>query len=304
MSKPKLILHIGHGKTGTTSLQNFLVKNSSKLIKLGYLYPVTRSPRHNHVLLPAGFIHTKHLVAHEHQVYEGDVNWFKQDYYYFWTALINDIKQYTPHTVILSAEQMFRDFSAISKIELRDFLSDHFSEVTVVAYIRSPLKDYLSRISQQIRTGLNKITPRTRSIRNVIEYYESQFPGQVYLYAFEGSQLVKGDLIYDFVTHNMPDAVKLCVVKKTSDNNVALSWELLQTLRKLRLQVQPTGKVPSISTRMFIARITRSNIHNTKASTKLKPKLIPEVQAYLTRSSVDYLWLRDKYNVVFFRFRL
>jgi hypothetical protein len=36
-----LVLHIGSGKTGTSSIQGFLHRNRDRLATLGYLYPRT-----------------------------------------------------------------------------------------------------------------------------------------------------------------------------------------------------------------------------------------------------------------------
>ena len=36
-----IVLHIGSGKTGTTSIQRFLAQNRARLAELGLLYPQT-----------------------------------------------------------------------------------------------------------------------------------------------------------------------------------------------------------------------------------------------------------------------
>lgn len=46
--KPKIILHIGINKTGTTSLQHFFSQNRQALIKNGLLYPATGIHDHAH----------------------------------------------------------------------------------------------------------------------------------------------------------------------------------------------------------------------------------------------------------------
>jgi len=299
LNKPKLILHIGHAKTGTTSIQDFLAKNNKNLLELGYLYPVRLSPRNNHVVLRAGFLETEHLNTHDFQVYEGNDEWFKKDAELFLKAMSEDIERFKPHTVILSAEQMFRDFSSRSKISLAEFLGGYFSKVLVVAYIKNPIENYISSLSQLLRTGINNLAPKLRPIKNVIEYYEGQFPGSVKLHSFERSQLINGDVLNDFLARYAPDAVNLLKYKKVNRSNISLSWPLLLTLRKLRLQVQPEGKKPLMQTRMLLARIAKENQKKIRQQTDFKPQLRAQVSDYLHQSAGDFFWLRECYGVNF-----
>ena len=299
MNKPKLILHIGHAKTGTTSIQDFLAKNNKNLLELGYLYPVRLSPRNNHVVLRAGFLETEHLNTHDFQVYEGNNEWFKKDAELFLKAMSEDIERFEPHTVILSAEQMFRDFSLRSKINLAEFLGGYFSEVLVVGYIKHPIANYISSLSQLLRTGINNLVPKLRPIRSVIEYYEGQFPGCIELHAFERSQLVNGDVLNDFLARYVPAAVNLLKEKKVNRSNMSLSWPLLLTLRKLRLQVQPEGKKPSMQTRMLLARVAKENQKKIRQQPDFKPQLSAQVSDYLLQFAGDFFWLRESYGVNF-----
>lgn len=299
LNKPKLVLHIGHAKTGTTSIQDFLAANTQQLLELGYLYPVRRSPRNNHVVLRAGFMKTEDLDVHDYQVYEGDTAWFVRDFKKFIAAMEQDIEKFKPHTVILSAEQMFRDFSSSSKVPLALFLSEYFSDVLVVVYIKSPIANFWSSLAQSLRTGVNNLPPEHRPIMNVIEYYESQFPGAVRLHAFERQQLVDGDVLADFMTKYLPEAGKLLNEKKVKRSNVSLSWPLLLTLRKLRVKVQPDGKKPLIKTRMLLSRVAKENQKRRSAQSSLKPELKSSVSESLVKSARDFLWLKQQYGVAF-----
>jgi hypothetical protein len=299
LKKPNLILHIGHSKTGTTTIQNYLAKNSSNLIKLGYLYPVKHSPRHNHVLIQAGFLKEEFLRVRKHQVYAGDKAWFKKDYERFWKTVKQDIKRHNPHTVILSAEQMFRDFSDKSKIELADYLAQEFDQVKVACYIRSPISYCISSNSQKIKVGVDNLGISHHCIRSCIEYYESQFPGNVYPHSYERSQLTDGDVVTDFLTRYLPEAIESLQYKKPEFSNKSPSWELLRSLRTVRMTVQPKGIEPLMDTRMLLAKLSRKykKVNTNTSSNKIK--LLPEVEDLLIRSSGDYLWLRDKYGITF-----
>lgn len=298
MYKPKLILHIGHSKTGTTTIQNFCVRNHDALLQLGYLYPIKASPRPNHILLPAGFLKPEYLRVRPDQVYRGKVGWFIQEYQRFINSLISDIELYRPHTVILSAEQLFEDYSGKSKKGLSDFLSDYFSEVKVVVYVRSFVKDYLSRISQYIRTGILSIQPKVRDLRAVLEYYEAQFPGQLEVQPFEHRQLVDGDVLHDFLANYVPEAASLLKDYRYKSANMALPWGLLQALRQIRLDVQPEGDMPKLQTRMLITMLKREYL-SSNSKVQHSVKLKQEIEQQLWAMASDYLWLRNHYGIVF-----
>lgn len=299
MNKPKLILHIGHGKTGTTSLQNYLYRNTVELMRLGYLFPTRNSVRENHILLPAGFVRGEGFhIAHK-QIYLNDFKRFERDFQRFWAALVADIDSCSPHTVILSAEQMFRDFSAASRIPLAEFFGEYFSAVTVVAYIRSPAPDYLSRLAQRLKTGSRVPDLAARKIRGVIEYYEGQFPGCVKLHPFDRQQMLAGDILHDFISRYVPQALSSIEKLKTKDANTSSPWPLLRGLRELRLRVQPNAEAPSFSTRarVSVAALDYARLHPGKQ--KFDVRLWPNVADFLRRSAVDHLWLRDRYDVAF-----
>jgi len=297
--KPKLILHIGHGKTGTTSIQDFLAANHQQLLRLGYLYPVRHSPRSNHVVIRGCFMKPEDMGVHGYQVYAGDTDWFQRDSNKFLKSMCDDIQDKTPHTVILSAEQMFRDFSKTSKTSLKKFFGEYFSEVLVVAYIKSPMTSFFSSISQSIRVGKGNISPKHREIKRVINYYQGQFPGCIKLNAFEKNQLIKEDVVIDFLTKYVPELLGLIEVKKAKRSNVSLSWPLLLLLRKLRMQVQPEGNKPLRQTRMMLARVSRQFQKNKNYQSEKKPKLKKKASDYLVRYAHDYLWLKKEYGVVF-----
>jgi len=239
------------------------------------------------------------MVVHDYQVYAGDTDWFQRDSNKFLKAMCEDIQEKRPHTVILSAEQMFRDFSETSKVSLKKFLGEHFSEVLVVAYIKSPITSFFSSVSQSIRVGKGKISPKHREIRGVINYYQSQFPGCIKLNAFEKSQLVKEDVLVDFLTKYVPDTLGLIKEMKVKRSNVSLSWPLLLLLRKLRIQVQPEGNKPLRQTRMLLARVSRGFQKSKSYQSGGKPKLTQKASDYLVRQAHDYLWLKNEYGIVF-----
>ena len=295
----KLVLHIGSGKTGTTSIQNFFVRNTEELSAKGVLYPVNKSVAPNHILLPAGFVRSNAIPIPHNRFYLDDFKKYKDDFVRFMHALDSDIKKQKPDVLVLSAEQLFRDFSAVSALDFSEFLRPYFDEIAVVAYVRDPVSDYASRISQKVRTGGLMFPPVVRDVRSVLEYYESQFPGCVHVNAFERDQLINGDVVFDFVTKYVAEALDILQAKKLPSYNESLPVELLLKLQEQRLRFQPEGKRPEIETSAFISVMTRKFSEAYPAKKNGKLKLKPEVEDYLRQSAVDYLWLKDQYGVIF-----
>lgn len=299
MNKPKLILHIGHPKTGTTSLQNYLLKNSSELLKIGYLFPVRYSPSANHVILPAGFLKKEALWKFHSQFYRYLPTFYEGDFRRFWGALLEDIKRHAPHTVILSAEQLFKDYSELSHTSMGDFFKNYFSTVTVVSYVRSPVSDYFSRLAQRIRTGNPIPAPSCRPIREVISFYSSQFPGNVEVHPFDRKQLRGGDILQDFISRYIPPALPAVEGAKTRAFNSSLPWSLLRVLQQIRQIAQPDRESPSISTKARINQAIKDYLHLYPNEPVYKIGLKPEVVEYISRSAIDYLWLREQFGVEF-----
>lgn len=296
----KLILHIGTGKTGTTSIQNFFAECSAELEGLGVLYPVERSVRKNHILFMGGFVRgDKYNIPHD-SIYMGNFDRYKSDFDMFWSRVLLATKRANIHTVVISAEQLFRDFSDKSIRQMKDFVAVYFDSVQVVAYVRSPVSDYLSRIAQNLRVGKEMSTPRHRSLRNVLEYYESQFPGCVTVNAFAREQLQGGDVIQDFVVKYVPEAKALLDAYNQRFLNTSLPEPLLVKMQEARVALQPVGAAPKIGTRALVQFVSRQYMRRPKDQRSQKGLVLkPEVADFLSRSAVDYLWLRDKYGVQF-----
>lgn len=299
MNKPKLILHIGHPKTGTTSLQDFFLKKSAQLVKLGYLYPTRNSPNSNHIVIPAGFVRSEGFRTPHYLTYQNNFKRFERDFDRFWEALVSDIQDYSPHTVILSSEWMFSDFSKNSRVPLAEFLGQYFSSVKVVAYIRSPVSDYFSSLAQRIKTGYLIPNPSARKIRAIIEYYLEQFPNSVDLHPFDRQQLLAGDVRHDFLSRYVPEALTSIDMPRIGEANVSLPWPLLRGLQQLLLLAQKHTEPASIRTRARMSAATRDYFRLYPEGQNCSVRLQPEVDEFIRRSAVDYLWLKERFGISF-----
>lgn len=297
----RLILHIGSSKTGTTTIQQFFCRNHAALLTKGIFYPVRRLHTSHHILLTAGFVQLSKYQLSNKRFYMGNTCRYKRAFYSFWQCFLSDIQKHRPHTIVLSAETLFNDFSAISDKSLSQFLGQYFDDIRIVAYIRSPVPDYKSRLSHEIRTAIKVKSPHVRPIKSIIEYYENEFPGAIHVYPFERKQLKHGDVLCDFLANNIPDALELMRQDdKAQFKNVALPPALLQKLQKLRFEIQPEGRFPSISTDALIVWFTKKYERNSQFSLEqCNIELREKIKVFLQTSATDYKWLRERYGVTF-----
>ncbi len=207
MSKTRLFLHIGHPKTGTTSIQTFLLANRRTLRGMGILYPETGIHDSAHRRLSPAF-HAAAGLENQAPLHM--------------TRLLEEIAESGCHTVILSFEGFCGDNPACF-IPLRDRF-----EVTVIDYVRR--QDHIgeSRYAQYIRGFLTQETrPAERTIRD--KSFQTDYRRALRLFAgtfganrlvvrvFEREALVKGDLIADFL-HVTGIAPSPAFVPSTSSN--------------------------------------------------------------------------------------
>lgn len=114
----KLYLHIGIGKTGTSSLQHFLASNRESLKKAGYLYPLTGTVNNAH----------QNLCC-----LDDKVNWQKLEKTYI--DLLAEISQ-TKDTIILSSE--FFSYTNPDIIQFLKHIFENFS-LHIIFYARPQL---------------------------------------------------------------------------------------------------------------------------------------------------------------------
>ena len=295
----KLILHIGHPKTGTTSLQGFFVQQRVALLRLGILYPWTVHGRDYHTLLPAGFVRDGAVEPSPHGVYFDDYAAFKAGFRIFWRQLKNDIARYKPQVVILSAEQLFKDFEPLSGRSFADLLGEISADVEVVAYIRHPVEDAKSRVAQRIKRG-RLIPTLHRPIRAALEYYESLYPGRVRPNVFDPEALHNGDIVEDFVSKYLPQAAPLLGIPRPRKNE-SLPAALLFVLEQIRQQYQANA-VDRASAESFL-QIQAANkaFHQLGLHKEFNQKLElrSDLSAYVLRHAGDFLWLKEQYGLRF-----
>ena len=119
----KLLLHVGHGKTGSSFIQSVLSQNHEKLINEGILYPR----------------HTDDDKAKKGQVTSGNG-----------LILLNSpLEFFGLNNILLSSESLFKYVQDANFC--REKLKDQFDEVTIILYTRNVMDFLISAWGQHVK---------------------------------------------------------------------------------------------------------------------------------------------------------
>ena len=240
-----LTLHIGTGKTGTSSIQKFLAANRERLLAAGHLYPRT----------PGKFRHVRvSLSMKTDQQLAGDFAWHRQKYSdpermrrTFSRLLQREIEESGTDRLLLSDEGLYgAPDDAI--LRLRQY-TDHLArDVRVVVYLRRQDDHLLSRYQQVVKVGqTQRLTEwaagdmtRTYDYRTRLDFWErAMAPSTLVVRPFQRTRFPGGSLLRDFF-----DACDIHVpiddLEPTRDQNESLDADSVEFLRLWNLYQQQT----------------------------------------------------------------
>lgn len=211
--RPKLVLHIGRHKCGTSSLQRFLSANGDALRAHGYHYPTAHRQPYAH-----------HPVAH---AYAGDAP--AVDTAAFWRDVAS-----SPASIVSSEAFQNIDPSRLAP-DLEAF------DVTVVAYFREPLDYLLSSYAQKVKAGNTDVTLEDYAAHFHVPYHDFATAWQKALPQasfkaglFERAHLARADVRHDFLIRcGLREAALDAFVYPDEDGNPSIGGDLLEVVRAL-----------------------------------------------------------------------
>jgi hypothetical protein len=274
-TKLKALVHIGFHKTGSSSIQQSLVKSKALLDKNGFLYPSLKEVKNQHWPLAAQFFKKPedyHLIRDRGFANKTELNqWFEK----INLDLDKQISSFNGHTCILSAE----DFSIIlldhKLTEFQSFLAQRFDSTKIVIYVRPAEKLYDSRIQELAKGGnisLKKLLLPNNfqgRIKKKTESYVKEFGQEnISVIKFSPESLCEGDVVKDFqqrflVTENQ-EAMELKSTKANEsitaagvvflflfsqkiprhiNNRLNKKW---QAVRQVILKIPPSETLPKL----------------------------------------------------------
>lgn len=195
---PRLVLHAGLPKTGSTSIQRFLDRNSSALGDQGVLFRPTpdRKNRRDHNFLAVAFWDKVQRIYADR--YGDDIARLQHDSLEAWSGLLDEFRQSEHETLVISGELFTRSAIGPTADFARDQLGDF--DIDVLFYLRQPSTHYVSWLQQHLK-GSNRLMPigRNRShwARRLRLWKQV---GDVTVREFDRSALVRGDVVDDFAS--------------------------------------------------------------------------------------------------------
>lgn len=292
--RPELILHVGAPKTGTTALQIALADARGKLHDRGVLYPGTGDESAHHFLaLPLDFeTMAPRILA---QAYGRSALAAMRDFEARWAVLEGEIRDTRPRQVIMSSEYLFDRITASGFDRLEARIRRTFDRVTVVAYLRQPSRELASTLQQHIKLSGKLFVPRPVAWRRFLAAWEDRFPGSVSVRKYEAPSLVGGDIASDFLSA-VAGLGRLQGLKPVSAN-ASMSAEAAAILQDFQRMHQPgrhdRDTPEKVRLRRLLARI------DARIPGGRPPALRPDVARYVDEGSVDLLWIRDHFGIVF-----
>lgn len=286
---PRLVLHAGLPKTGTTSIQRFLDENSGALSEQGIFYSPTpdRPGRRDHNFLAmATWQQVQRIYADR---YGTDIERLRSDSLAAWDDMLDRFRASGHETLLVSGE-----FFARSPVKpVIEFAKEALAEfdITVVFYLRQPSAHYVSWLQQHIK-GSNDLLPfgRRRSTWSKKLRLWGRV-GDVEIREFNRASMVNGDVVDDFAALVGADVSLLSRPANMNESISAEGMDLLVRHRRAMFPDAPERIMPE--TLRLMQRIRRRERGLDDELIVPSPRLHEHLAAYLD-SDVDELEKLDR----------
>ncbi len=289
MSKQALI-HIGTGKTGTTSIQESLSAQKRKLNGIGYPNVVGNAQHFLEV-----------VYSDRSQLSRGHRSNYKDE-----AARLKDAKELrnkflyrvlSKSKVIISSEFLGR-FSREQILALKTDLDDAgYTDYRIICYVRDPVSYYRSVLQQKLKASHRPPHPAKfwYGARETIENYRQCYGDQVVVRTYDET-LYEGDVVRDFLRQaEQFFNVQISGIKSKSKNR-SLSAEALFVLQRYReLYDFDKDNVQTPGSQLLIKYLAQ-----LPADQMTPIELHPRVEdIILERFQDDMQWLKENYGIDF-----
>lgn len=247
-----LVLHIGSGKTGTSSIQHFLKQNRTRLARSGTLVP--REPGEDrHVQLG--------LYIKSDEVLESRLSWkrlgfsspaeFRRD---FRRRLVSEIEESGLSRVLMSDEGLYAS-SEPALGRLRELVDEIARSLRLVVYLRRQDDFACSRYQQSVKTGC--VQPLSEWLQEEKDWFYDYArllerldrilaPTELVVRRFERDRFVDGSLSQDFLVAAGVESHQE-ELTQVQNRNESLDAESVEFLRLLNLdRVEREGATPGM----------------------------------------------------------
>lgn len=245
MTSPDIILHIGSGKTGTSTVQGFLHRNRRPLLRrAGVLFPSSPG-RRRHIRLGLSMTSDESVVQlvgyHRQKVASPDELRRR-----FRSELEQEIADASPSRLLLSDEALFGS-APEAMGRLADYTAEVGGRVRLVCYLRRQDDHLISRYQQVVKTGETlRLTERQASMdftdtydyaTRLLTWQQRLRPDQMVVRPFERDQFRDGSLLVDFLDAADID-LAVDSLRGVDSSNESLDAESVEFLRLLNLHLR------------------------------------------------------------------
>lgn len=283
----KILVHMGMGKTGTSSLQESLHAGSGRLRNKGVFYPQFRDRTVAHHLLVALCGDPNRLPPLFLRAVGGPEAAVKQACE-AWDLICREVQQRRPDILVLSSEHLILSTGFADKAKLVELLSELSDDISPILYVRHPVHDFRSNLQQRLKTSNRPLQPHGGRIKDAILDAESVFPRPLQLIAFDRQVLQGGDIIADFAARFLAPLVDVADLSKLQ-SNIGLSAEALVLMAHLREERDDTDE-----SGFEVHRLTPQMRKIDRYDPPHQPlALLPEVAEAVLRAAVSHRWLME-----------
>ncbi len=295
MIAERLILHIGHGKTGSTSIQRTLRASDEALGRAGVLFPDPGRHDNHQLLFP-------HLwgVLPDDPVQLASLGTNPSEIRDHAAARFEDLKARiaadAPRDVVLSCENQFRTFPPEAFARLTRTCAELARRVEVVAYLRGPASYALSKVQQDVKKRPEFLYLSQTRLRDVLEPFLEHGPGPLTAVRFARDALADGDVVSDFVTRMLPRVDRDALIRGKDEDNTTVSAEAMAVLQELFRDTRPLPAAVRADKKAFRKIVVATDATLPGAA---RPRLHDAVREVIEARVTEAPWLKERLGLVF-----
>ena len=293
----RTIFHVGHHKTGSSTLQSVMEASRDALLRRGVLYPRNPNGEYvNHRLLFTDLFAPSEVPRHVLKNYALEALPAARDELV--RSVRAEVDAHRPECLVLSSESRFRRLGEAQRHAFKAMLAEIGAGNTeIVAYIRRPSSWYLSSLQQRIRASHLVKPPSVMNLSAAVAQFVEDFGREaVHLRPFDRRALVRGDIVDDFVeTFLAPHGVRAEDLVAMRDRNASPTAEGTDLLRRFRLDFHPD------EANRFLPDSKALMDHLARVEEELdlpRAALDPGLAEAIDYSSRHLLRLRDEHGLV------
>lgn len=244
-SRPRLVLHLGAPKTGSTSIQKQIQETFGKRDADVYSPSFSHTPAHDLALLSFDADRWNLFTAYEAENaglrHSSPIQWQR----HIDTLRIDFLKEIThsaARTLVMSSELLWFTLSEREIANLSSMLHSHFDEIVPFIYLRNPLDYAVSFWITRIGVGefssdlsLGEYGARFQSYVEALRIWSKEFAGKLNVLVYEDEVRRYGGVVESFFAHlhNIVDDTSVPPFVQEIRSNPSLSWQQARVLNLL-----------------------------------------------------------------------